>query len=181
MEKPQENHAKMSTTHFRSSVVIFFNPRYWFVLTWHLFLVIIHHFRSKCASELVPIASFSFPRAPLGLFWAPLWTPLDPLWRPLASLLPCQDTSWGQSCSFPTPKSDFEKIFHWFSMFSYEILLFSVSFLHISFEGFISLSLISAHPSSHASYYCSARKEQKAVYGKCVYVAREVTDQSSSD
>ena len=125
---PWENHAKMSSSHFHSSVVIFFIPRYWFFLTWHLFLVIFHHFRPKFAPALVPMPSFGLPWAPLGLIWSTSWIPLDPLWRPLASLLPCQDTSWSQSWSFWTPKSDSGWISHWFSIFFNGILLFSLSF-----------------------------------------------------
>ena len=137
----------MSSSHFHSSGVIFFIPRYWFLPTWHLFLVIFHHFRSKFAPELVPMPSFGLPWAPLGLIWGTFWTPLDPLWRPLASLLPCQDTSWSQLWSFGPPKSPSGTIFIKFPCFSDEILLFSLSFSHIFFQGFIPLSLISAHPS----------------------------------
>ena len=136
----------MSLSHFHSSVVIFFIPRYWFLPTWHLFLLIFHHFHPKFAPELVPMPSFGLPWAPLGLIWGIFWTPLDPLWRPLASLLPCQDTSWGQSWSFWTPKSDFGRIFHELSMFfKWNFVIFCISFTYF-FEGFISLSLISAHP-----------------------------------
>ena len=109
----------------------FFTPRYWFLPTWHLFLVIFHHFRPKFAPELIPMPSFGLPWAPLGLIWGTFWIPLNPLWRPLASLLPCQDTSWGQSWSFSTPKSDFGRIFHEFSMFSkWNFVIFCIIFTY---------------------------------------------------
>ena len=126
----------MSSSHFHNSVVIFFIPRYGFLPTWHLFLIIFHYFRPKFAPEFVPMPSFGLPWAPLGLIWGTFWIPLDPLWRPLASLLPCQDTSWSQSWSFGTPKSHFGRFFQSFSMiFWWNFNTFSIIFVY-SFWGF---------------------------------------------
>ena len=124
------------------------------------------------------LASLGLLLASSGAPFGSPWTHFGAPWPPFCHAKTPLEANLGH---FQPPSLILDGFFINFLCFSAEILLISVSFLHIFFEGFISLSLISAHPSSHASYYCSARKEQKAVYGKCVYVAREVTDQSSSD
>ena len=138
----------MSSSHFHSSVVIFFHSS---VLIFTYLAPISANFSlfsPQICSRIGPDALF-WP--PLGASWPHLGHPLDPLGPTLASL--------GLPFAMPRPllrpilvilkpqSLILEGFFNNFLCFSNEILLFSVSFLHIFFEGFISLSLISAHPS----------------------------------
>ena len=126
----------MSSSHFHSSVVIFFIPRYWFYLLgsyfWSFFIIFTQNLPENW-SRCRLLASLGLLLASSGVPFVPPWTHFGAPWPPFCHAKTPLEANFYH---FAPPSLILEGFFMNFLCFPNEILLFSISFLHIFFEGF---------------------------------------------